>query len=327
MLSDALNTSSLSATLYTFLADDLAAVQQIMRDRVCHCVPRIQELALHIIDSGGKRIRPLITLACGRLLGPSSPDLIKLAACIELLHQATLLHDDVIDQAHTRRHKICAHLVWDAKSAILVGDYLFATAFELMTEVKNFEVLALLSKTSSTLIAGEVAQWVAVNKIDTSLAAYFDIIQKKTGSLFKTAAQVGALCRGVSDIDRAALQKLGHNLGMAFQLVDDYLDYVPGLSNPTKKQGNDFYEGKMTYPVLWARQKQAQKVQSLFIKADKTPEVFGQIQVFLAESGALSATMSQAQFYCDQALDGLDALPPSDCANHLRAVIKKLARC
>ncbi len=242
--------------LSTLLADDLARVNAVIRERMAsEHAPRIPEVTAHLVDAGGKRIRPLLTLACARLCGYAGDDHVKLAATVEFIHTATLLHDDVVDESGQRRGRPTANLLWDNKSSVLVGDYLFARAFQLMVEPGNLRVLDILSNAAATIAEGEVLQLTAATNIDTTEAIYLQVIRGKTAALFEAACKVGGVISGSPEAVTQALATYGDGLGVAFQMADDLLDWG-GVSGEAaaigKNIGDDFRERKLTLPVIRA---------------------------------------------------------------------------
>jgi octaprenyl-diphosphate synthase len=243
--------SSLDA-LHDIVCDDLRLVNALIVDRMQSPVPLIPQLAGHVVAAGGKRLRPMLTLASARLCGYGGPRHIGLATCVEFIHTATLLHDDVVDDSALRRGLASANTVWGNKPSVLVGDFLFSRAFELMVEDGSLEVLAILSRASSIIAEGEVMQLVTTSDIDTSEAAYLEVIGAKTAQLFAAACRIGAVVADRPRREADALENYGTNLGMAFQLIDDVLDYSAKQATLGKTIGDDFREGKMTLPVVLA---------------------------------------------------------------------------
>ncbi len=249
---DALN------ALMALLKPDLEACNRTIVARMDSPVALIPQLAAHIVAAGGKRLRPLLTLACSRLCGYPADGVgarhVKLAACVEFIHTATLLHDDVVDESLLRRGLASANAVFGNQASVLVGDFLFARAFQLMVEDGSLLVLAILSRAAATIAEGEVLQLVTQNDLSTSESRYLDVIKGKTSALFAAACEVGAVVAGRLESDAAALAEYGMNLGIAFQLVDDALDYAADQAVLGKTVGDDFREGKITLPVLVAYQ-------------------------------------------------------------------------
>ena len=233
---------------------DLGAVNRLIVERMHSPVALIPQLAGHIIAAGGKRLRPMLTLAAAQLCQYSGNHHIILAACVEFIHTATLLHDDVVDHSSLRRGQPSANSMWGNKLSVLVGDFLFSRAFQLMVEPGSLEVLHVLSDTSARIAEGEVLQMVASNDTDATEATYLDIIGAKTACLFAAACEIGAIIADRPIEEKRALHDFGRNLGMAFQLIDDVLDYTAGEQKLGKKVGDDFREGKITLPVLLAIQ-------------------------------------------------------------------------
>ncbi|HJN23055.1 MAG TPA: polyprenyl synthetase family protein [Rhodospirillales bacterium] len=242
---------SLSALAH-LVADDLKAVNQVVVQRLDSSVELIPQLAGYIIAAGGKRLRPMLTLASARMCGYQGHRHIALAACIEFIHTATLLHDDVVDESDLRRGRDSANAVWGNQASVLVGDFLFSRAFELMVEDGSLEVLGILSKCLVIVSEGEVAQLVTANDTETSETAYLDVIASKTAQLFASACRLGALVAGRPKIEEEGLDTFGQNLGVAFQLIDDVLDFSAKQATLGKAIGDDFRDGKVTLPVVLA---------------------------------------------------------------------------
>ncbi len=238
--------------LTALVSDDLAKVNTTIVDRMHSPVELIPQLAGHIIAAGGKRLRPMLTLASAKLCNHRGPRHIKLAACVEFIHTATLLHDDVVDESSLRRGLASANAVWGNKASVLVGDFLFSRAFELMVEDGSIQVLAILSRASSVIAEGEVLQLITANDTSTSEDSYLEVIRAKTAALFAAACRIGAVVANRPKAEEAALESYGLNLGIAFQLIDDMLDYSAKQEKLGKAIGDDFREGKITLPVILA---------------------------------------------------------------------------
>jgi octaprenyl-diphosphate synthase len=245
-------TADALSRLTALLEQDLTATNQTIVDRMDSPVALIPQLAAHLVASGGKRLRPLLTLAAAKLCGYAGERHIKLAACVEFIHTATLLHDDVVDESLLRRGAASANAVFGNKPSVLVGDFLFARAFQLMVEDGSLDVLRILCGASATIAEGEVLQLTTQNDLSTSEDRYFQVIRGKTAALFAAACEVGGVIAGRNAAECAALAQFGMDLGMAFQLVDDALDYAADQDELGKAVGDDFREGKLTYPVLLA---------------------------------------------------------------------------
>ncbi|QBY02183.1 polyprenyl synthetase family protein [Rhodophyticola sp. CCM32] len=239
--------------LRAYLTDDLDAVNGLIRARmVSDHAPRIPEVTAHLVEAGGKRIRPMMTLAAARLCGYDGDAHQKLAATVEFIHTATLLHDDVVDESGQRRGRPTANLLWDNKSSVLVGDYLFARAFQLMVETGSLTVLDILSNAAATIAEGEVLQLSVAQNITTGEAVYCQVIRGKTAALFEAATEVGGVISGAPEAQVKTLAAYGDALGMSFQIVDDLLDWGGASGVMGKNLGDDFRERKLTLPVIRA---------------------------------------------------------------------------
>mgnify|MGYP000097032515 FL=1 len=239
--------------LASYLTADMEAVNDLIRDRMASKhAPRIPEVTRHLVDAGGKRLRPMLTLAAAHMCGYGGPFHVHLAATVEFIHTATLLHDDVVDESAQRRGRPTANLLWDNKSSVLVGDYLFARSFQLMTETGSLEVLRILSNASATIAEGEVLQMTAAQDLATDEAVYLQVVRGKTAALFSAATEVGGVIAGADDAIVRDLFDYGDALGIAFQIVDDLLDYQGQSATTGKNVGDDFRERKLTLPVIKA---------------------------------------------------------------------------
>lgn len=243
--------------LETMFKDDMARVNALILERFQSDIALIPKVAAYLIASGGKRIRPLLTLAAASLSDEGMQGTEKalgFAAAVEFIHTATLLHDDVVDESETRRGKHAANLVFGNQASILVGDFLFSKAFELMVESNNMDALNVLAKASATIAEGEVLQMSLKGNLDITKEQYFKIIESKTAALFRAATQSGAIITEQNSAQKLAMYYYGHDLGIAFQIADDVMDYVASEQKMGKKAGDDFAEGKITMPVLLAYQ-------------------------------------------------------------------------
>ena len=238
--------------LASLVDGDMSDVNRLIVERMHSPVPMIPELAGHIVAAGGKRLRPLLTLAAARMCGYDGRHHVGLAACVEFIHTATLLHDDVVDESELRRGQASANALFGNQASVLVGDFLFSRSFQLMVDAGSLEVLAILANAAATIAEGEVLQLTTANDPATSEAAYYDVIRGKTAALFAAAAKVGAVIAGRPGADAQALEAYGMNLGLAFQIVDDVLDYDADQAALGKTVGDDFREGKATLPILLA---------------------------------------------------------------------------
>ena len=301
--------------LWALAAEDMAAVDALILERMESPVGMIPDLAQHLVGAGGKRLRPLLTIASARICGYEGENHHKLAAAVEFIHSATLLHDDVVDESELRRGKKPANLIWGNSASILVGDFLFARAFNLMVESNSMEALGILSNASSVIAEGEVQQLAALRDVKMSETAYMEVISAKTAALFAAATEVSPVIAGRPDKEREALKTYGLKLGLAFQLVDDALDYGGFESALGKSVGDDFREGKMTLPVIRAVEK-ADKVGAAFwhrvIVDRKQSEVDFEMAVsLLRKTGALDSTMNLASQYASEAREVLDVFEKS----------------
>ena len=230
-----------------WLADDMAAVNDLIRARMAsEHAPRIPEVTAHLVEAGGKRLRPMLTLAAARMCGYAGPFHIHLAATVEFIHTATLLHDDVVDESERRRGRPTANLLWDNKSSVLVGDYLFARSFQLMVETGSLRVLDILANASAVIAEGEVLQLTAAQDLATDERIYLQVVRGKTAALFSAATEAGGVIAGAPEAQVLALRDYGDALGIAFQIVDDLLDYGGSSVAIGKNTGDDFRERKVT---------------------------------------------------------------------------------
>ena len=296
--------------LLALVAEDLALVNALIAERMAsEHAPRIPEISAHLIEAGGKRLRPILTLAASRLCDYTGADHIKLAATVEFIHTATLLHDDVVDQSAKRRGRATANILWDNKSSVLVGDYLFARAFQLMVETGSLEVLAILSNASAVIAEGEVLQLTTARDLTTDKARYDQVIRGKTAALFAAATEVGGVIAGADAARLTALRTFGDGLGMAFQLTDDLLDYGGSSAALGKNTGDDFREGKVTLPVILAFGRADDEARAFWRRTigrgKQEPGDLDQAMAYLGQTGALAGTQAAARSHADRALAAL----------------------
>ncbi|HEC14183.1 MAG TPA: polyprenyl synthetase family protein, partial [Rhodospirillales bacterium] len=251
-LEDKRDTRSSLDTLTALVAEDLKEVNRLVIKRMDSPVALIPQLAGHIVAAGGKRLRPVLTLASARLCRYEGQRHVALAACVEFIHTATLLHDDVVDESDLRRGLASANALWGNKPSVLVGDFLFSRSFELMVEDGSLDVLRILSNTSAVIAEGEVAQLLTANDTETGETAYLDVIKAKTAQLFAAACRLGAVVAERPKVEEDALDTYGMNLGIAFQLIDDSLDFSAKQATLGKAVGDDFRDGKITLPIILA---------------------------------------------------------------------------
>jgi octaprenyl-diphosphate synthase len=287
----------------------LERVNQLIVERMQSPVALIPQLAGHIVASGGKRLRPMLTLGCARLCGYRGCRHIALAAAVEFIHTATLLHDDVVDASDLRRGRDTANAVWGNKPPILVGDFLFSRSFELMVADGSLRILEILSRASSVIAEGEVLQLMTANDTATSEAGYLAVIQAKTAELFAAASRIGAVIAERPQQEEEALERYGRNLGIAFQLVDDMLDFSAHSIEYGKSIGNDFRDGKVTLPVLLAFARGDEEERAFWRRTiEEQDQQAGDLElaIHLVEGhGALAETLSRARSYAATAIDAL----------------------
>ena len=295
--------------------DDIQKVNQAIIARMDSPVILIPQVAGHIIAAGGKRLRPMLTLASARMCGYEGDRHVGLAGCVEFIHTATLLHDDVVDESDLRRGAASANAVWGNKSSVLVGDFLFSRAFELMVEDGNLDVLRILSQASSIIAEGEVLQLVTANDTETTEDDYLEVIRSKTAKLFAAAAEIGAVVAERPEDEWRALDSFGHNLGMAFQLVDDVLDYSARQATLGKAVGDDFRDGKITLPIVLAFNAADDEEKTFWRRTLEDQEQkkgdFRRAVGMLEKSGGLTATIERAREYGAKARHALESFPES----------------
>ena len=302
--------------LQLYFAQDMQAVDKLINSYITSNVtPVISELSNHLINAGGKRLRPLLTLAASDLCNYSGASHIKLAAAIEFIHTATLLHDDVVDESFQRRGKPTANILWDNQSSVLVGDYLFSKSFQLMVETDSLKVLSILADASSTISEGEILQLSAVKNIKTDESAYFKIIEGKTAALFAAATEVGAVISNVEDKEADALANFGKALGISFQITDDLLDYVGSEEVLGKNIGDDFKEGKVTLPLIKAISKSSKEEKRFWKEViNKGMQKSSDLEhalLLMRQHNVFDETRSEAIKWSKKARNYLDIFPES----------------
>lgn len=308
------------------LRDDMAAVNGLIRERMASAhAPRIPEVTAHLVEAGGKRLRPMLTLAAARICGYDGMLHHNLAAAVEFIHTATLLHDDVVDESARRRGRPTANLLWDNKSSVLVGDYLLARSFQLMVETGSLRVLDILANASATIAEGEVLQLATAQDLATTEAIYLQVVRGKTAALFSAATEAGGTLAGVAESQIRALFTYGDALGIAFQIADDLLDYSGTPETIGKNPGDDFRERKLTLPVIKAVA-QADAAERAFwtrtiARGDQQDEDLEQALAILTRRGAMEAARADAMTWAARARTALEILPAHD----LRAVLDDLA--
>ena len=310
--------------LMALAASDMARIDTLIVDRMQSPVSVIPALAEHLIEAGGKRLRPLLTVAAARLVGGEGDACLRLAAAVEFIHTATLLHDDVVDTSQLRRGKTAAHLIWGAPSSVLVGDFLFARAFELMVETGVLQALDILARASRVIAEGEVLQLTRAHDLNLSQSLYLEIITAKTAELFAAAAEAGAVSAGAGAGQSNALRAYGRNLGLAFQLTDDALDYGGATEILGKNAGDDFREGKATLPLLLAIARSGPREVDFWERAigrqEQTEVDFRRAREIIVGTGALEATLDLATDYAEEAKRALEIFPKGDWRGALESL-------
>ena len=303
-------------------AVDLERVNTTILDHMQSSVTIIPEVAGHLINAGGKRLRPVVTLAAARALGYDGAHHISLAAAVELIHGATLLHDDVVDAGKMRRGLKTANLVWGNKESVLVGDFLFSRSFELMVKTGSLKVLQILSQASCVIAEGEVLQLATQKNTASTFEMYLDVVKAKTAELFAAAAQGGAVVAGASEAQEEAFRQYGLNLGIAYQLVDDALDYAGNEQALGKTVGDDFREGKITLPVVYAIAAARNEEEKAFWERTigetrQTEEDLKTAMSYMKRDDTISRTLACARQYADNALSALGQLPGNEMTTAL----------
>ena len=313
--------------LTSLVADELAAVNDTIRTRMAsEHAPRIPELSAHLIEAGGKRLRPVLTLAAARMCGYEGDHQVRLAAAVEFIHTATLLHDDVVDESDQRRGRPTANILWDNQSSVLVGDYLFSRSFQLMVETGSLRVLDILANASAVIAEGEVLQLTAQHDLSGGEDRYFQVIRGKTAELFAAAAEVGGVIADADAAQVTALRAYGDALGIAFQLVDDVLDYGGSSKAMGKNVGDDFREGKATLPVFLCMADADEAETSFWSRVIEDHEQedgdLEQALAYFEAHNALPRTKDRAAEWGQVAIAALDAFPDSDVKTALCDVVE-----
>ena len=303
--------------LKNLLSSKLSSVEALIQQRLKSDVNLIEKMSNHHLSSGGKRLRALLTLESAKLTGYKGDKRdINLASCVELIHSATLLHDDVIDESELRRGKKTTNSIWGNQSSILVGDYLLSRCFEMMVEDGDLEILKLLSSTSAKIAQGEVLQLQHKGEADLLEETYIDIINLKTASLFSAATKTGACLSGSNQKEKKALESYGRNLGLAFQIADDALDYYAKEKLFGKEVGKDFFEGKVTLPLITIFQKGNEKeknfLNEIMKKENRTEEDFSETLALIYKYKAVEATFKKAEYFVNVSFDALAIFPDTE---------------
>lgn len=314
--------------LVALVADGMARVNTTILSRTGSDVAMIPEVANHLIASGGKRLRPILTLACARLCGyaGTTDGDVKLAASVEFMHTATLLHDDVVDESDMRRGRVAARIKWGNEASVLVGDFLLGQAFRMMVEVGSLKALDILSAAATVIAEGEVMQLTNAKNLETDEAAYLAVIRGKTAELFAAACEVGPVLAGRSEAEQAAARSYGMNLGIAFQLIDDVLDYGGTSAELGKNVGDDFREGKITLPIVLAYRRASEGERGFWRRTLQQGEI-GETDLetaldLLQRHGALEETVARAHHYGAEARAALDIFPDGPVKAALLGVVE-----
>lgn len=299
--------------LFQLLKPDLERVNRLIVERMHSPVSLVAELAGHIVSAGGKRLRPMLTLACARLCGYDGDRHVALAAVVEFIHTATLLHDDVVDDSRLRRGRDTANAIWGNKPPVLVGDFLFARSFQLMVEDGSLKVLEILSRAAAVIAEGEVHQLMTANDTSTGEAAYMEVIEAKTAALFAAASRVGAVLADRPPAEEEAIERFGRHLGIAYQLVDDVLDFTAAEVELGKALGDDFRDGKLTLPILIAFARGDAEERAFWRRTledgEQGPGDLDRAVRLLDRHGALAETMARARNHAASAMDALAMFP------------------
>ena len=307
---------------------DMERVNQLILSKAGSDVELIPEVANHLISSGGKRLRPMLTLAASGLFGYAGDGHVKLATSVEFMHTATLLHDDVVDESDLRRGKSTARMIWGNQASVLVGDFLLGQAFRMMVEVGSLEALDVLSHAAAVIAEGEVLQLSVAKNMETTEDDYLAVIRAKTAALFSAAAEVGPIIAGAGRAERNALKSYGTNLGLAFQLIDDALDYSGSAKDLGKNTGDDFREGKITLPIVLAYRRGTEEERafwrSAIEKGDNDDAALAKANGLISRYGSLRDTIARAEHYGDIARDALAPLPESA---HKAALLEVIDFC
>ncbi|MEJ2509728.1 MAG: octaprenyl diphosphate synthase [Gammaproteobacteria bacterium] len=308
------------SNIQALVGDDMEGVNACIRERLRSEVVLINQIGHYIVNSGGKRLRPILHLLSARALGYEGPHHIELAAIIEFIHTATLLHDDVVDASELRRGHDTANALWGNEASVLVGDFLYSRAFEMMVEIQSMRVMEIMAHTTNTIAEGEVQQLLNCHDPDTDEARYLEVIHNKTAKLFEAATQLGAVLGGAAPEIERAMAAYGMHVGTAFQLVDDVLDYSDSSEEIGKNIGDDLAEGKPTLPLIYAMRngspEQAETIRSAIRTGGR--EQIEAVKLAIESTGAIDYTARSARTEADQAIAALEAIPDSPHKGALR---------
>jgi len=310
--------------LYALVRDDLVRVDNVILERVKNEIPLIHDIARHIIASGGKRIRPALTLISALACGYEGPRHVALAAAVEFIHTATLLHDDVVDESKLRRGLATANEIFGNKASVLVGDFLLGQAFQLMVADGSLKSLKILSDAAAVIAKGEVMQLMTEGEPETSIENYLQVISSKTAILFASACELGAVVAEKPEHE-SCLREFGIYIGMAFQLIDDALDYSADRETLGKNTGDDFQEGKITLPVILAYSAGDEDEQAFWNRTlserEQLPKDFAIAQSLMRKYGAIAQTIDMAEHYCEKARQALAGFPQSPARSAMLDIV------
>ncbi len=303
-------------------ADDMSRVDDLIRTSLASDVALVSQVAEYIVLSGGKRLRPMIVLLAARALGYEGDEHVRAAAIIEFIHTATLLHDDVVDSSEMRRGKQSANAVFGNQASVLVGDFLYSRAFQMMVDLDSMEIMRVMADATNTIAAGEVLQLMNVRDPDATEASYDEVIYRKTAKLFEAGARVSAVLAGTGSASESAMLEFGRSLGTAFQLVDDALDYDASAEELGKNLGDDLAEGKPTLPLIVAMREADERGRDLIRQAilEGGLDRLDEIKSVIESTGALDYTLARAQEAADRAIGTLSEIPDSDYKQALIAL-------
>ena len=308
-----------SSQLFGPVASDFTAINELIESSLHSRVPLVAEIAAYLVQAGGKRLRPLLVLLAARSCGDSSQNPVKLAVAIEFLHTAMLLHDDVVDESTLRRGRRTANAEWGNAASVLVGDFLHSRAFELMVELGCIDVMALISKATNGIAEGEVQQLTLLQNTSTSEADYLEVIYRKTALLFEVSAESGAVLGGANASEAAAYREYGRHLGLAFQLMDDWLDYEGTAQELGKNTGDDLAEGKVTLPIILALKAAGASDRRILERAITQPGsvAFEDVRCIAERYGGIESTRHRAAHEASLAESALQGLPDSACKSQM----------
>jgi octaprenyl-diphosphate synthase len=311
------------AAIQRLAAMEMEAVNQLIRSRLASDVALINQISEHIIAAGGKRLRPMLVVLAARALGHRGGEPHQLAAIIEFIHTSTLLHDDVVDESDLRRGRKTANALWGNAPSVLVGDFLYSRSFQLMVELDSMPVMQVLADTTNQIAEGEVLQLLHVHNPDTDEAAYLRVIERKTAVLFAAATRLGALQAGASAAVQQRMHEFGMNLGLAFQIADDVLDYTADAATLGKNLGDDLAEGKATLPLIHAMAHSNDQVRERLREIVQAGDAAAMPEVLAAigQTGGIGYSHQRAEHYAALAAQALDGLPDSDWLQALRGLV------